>query len=206
LSADGKFFLPLWTDFQVGEQTGILDWYTILVGVAAVAALAYHAALWLHWHTGSEVRQRVAKAVSPLFVLLLLLWIATIAASISVQPLLIENFQARPWGAVFPTASFLAIFASFFLHRRQRAVAAFLLSALSLYAMICSAAAGLYPYVLPASNGRRGLTVSQVASAPESMALALYWWVPGMILVGVYTYFVYSKYLPTGIALPQKNH
>jgi cytochrome bd-type quinol oxidase subunit 2 len=53
--------------------------------------------------------------------------------------------------------------------------AAFLTSALSLYAMICGAAAGLYPYVLPASMAQRGLTVSQVASSPESMTLALYW-------------------------------
>jgi len=74
--------------------------------------------------------------------------------------------------------------------------AAFLMSALSLYAMICSAAAGLYPYVLPASTAQRGLIVSQVASSPESMTLALYWWIPGMIIVGIYTYFVYSKFLP----------
>src|SRR5205814_4740568 len=75
LSAEGKFFLPLWTDFQVGKQTGILDWYTILVGLAAVAALAYHAALWLHWRTDSEVRRRITKIIPILFVLVLVLWI-----------------------------------------------------------------------------------------------------------------------------------
>src|SRR5437660_1569288 len=86
---------------------------------------------------------------SAAFILALVLWIGTIAASISVQPLLTQNFHARPWGAVFPIASFLAIFVSFSLHRRHMAGPAFLTSALSLYAMICSAAAGLYPYVLP---------------------------------------------------------
>jgi cytochrome bd-type quinol oxidase subunit 2 len=60
--------------------------------------------------------------------------------------------------------------------------AAFLTSALSLYAMICGAAAGLYPYVLAASMAQRGLTVSRVASSPESMTLPLCWWIPGMIL------------------------
>jgi cytochrome d ubiquinol oxidase subunit II len=197
LNEKGNFFAPLWTDFQVGEQTGILDWYTILVGLAAVVALAYHAALWLHWRTGPSVRQRVAKTIPLMFVSLLVLWIGTIAASISVQPLLTENFHARPWGVVFPIASFVAIIASLFLHRRQMVGAAFLASALSLYAMICSAAAGLYPYVLPARNPQWGLTIFQVASSPESMSLALFWWIPGMILVGVYTYFVYSKLLRT---------
>lgn len=206
LSAEGKFFAPLWTDFQTGELTGILDWYTILVGLAAVAALTYHAALWLQWRTGSRMQQRISKAIPPLFVLLLVVWIGTIAASISVQPLLTENFNARPWGAGFPIASFLAILASFSLHRRQMAGAAFLASALSLYAMICSAAAGLYPYVLPARNPQWSLTISRVASSPESMTLALFWWIPGMMLVGIYTYFVYSKILPTRLSLPQEEH
>ena len=206
LSAEGKFFLPLWTDFQVGKQTGILDWYTILVGLAAVAALAYHAALWLHWRTDSEVRRRITKIIPILFVLVLVLWIGTIAASISVQPLLTQNFHARPWGAVFPIASFLAIFVSFSLHRRHMAGPAFLTSALSLYAMICSAAAGLYPYVLPASNPQHGLTIYRAASASESMTLALLWWIPGMVLVGIYTYFVYGKILPTRLSLPHEEH
>jgi cytochrome d ubiquinol oxidase subunit II len=206
LSADGKFFAPLWTDFRVGELTGILDWYTILVGLAAVAALTYHAALWLQWRSGPRVQQRVSQAIPLLFVLLLILWIGTIAASISVQPILTENFRARPWGAVFPIGSFLAIFASLSLHRRQRAGAAFKTSALSLYVMICGAAAGLYPYVLPARNPQWGLTIARVASSPESMTLALLWWIPGMVLVGIYTYFVYGKILPTRLSLPHEEH
>jgi len=206
LSAEGKFFAPLWTDFRVGEQTGILDWYTILVGLTALAALTYHAALWLHWRTGPGVRQRVSKAIPLLLVLLLVIWIGTIAASISVQPLLKENFQARPWGAVFPILSFPAILASFYLHRRQKPGAGFLASALSLYAMICSAAAGLYPYVLPARNPEWGLTIYRVASSPESMTLALFWWIPGMMLVSVYTYLVYSRLLPTRLSLLQEGH
>jgi cytochrome bd-type quinol oxidase subunit 2 len=106
---------------------------------------------------------------------------------------------------VFPIASFLAIFASLFWHRRRMAGAAFLTSALSLYAMICSAAAGPYPYVLPARIAQYGLTTSQVASSPESLTLALYWWIPGMILVAVYTFFVYTKFLPTGLTLTSKG-
>jgi cytochrome bd ubiquinol oxidase subunit II len=206
LTPDGKFFAPLWTDFRVGEQTGILDWYTILVGLTAVAALACHGALWLQWRTEQQVRQRVSKAIPPLFVLLLVLWIGTLVASVAVQPILRENFHARPWGAVFPLVSFAAILAALFLHKRQMAGAAFLASALSLYAMICSAAAGLYPYVLPARIAQNGLTAFQVASAPESLTLALYWWIPGMVLVAGYTGFVYRNFLPKTLALVHDEH
>jgi len=83
---------------------------------------------------------------------------------------------------------------------------AFFSSGLSLYAMVCSAAAGLYPYVLPARISQNGLTVFQVASSPESLALALYWWIPGMMLVGGYTAFVYGKFLPTKLTSVQEKH
>ena len=42
LDKRGDFFLPLWTNFQLGHEVGILDWYTILVGF--LAALDAHTA------------------------------------------------------------------------------------------------------------------------------------------------------------------
>src|SRR5215475_1191798 len=36
----GFFAIPLFTNFLTGEQPGILDWYTILLGVFALCALA----------------------------------------------------------------------------------------------------------------------------------------------------------------------
>src|SRR6476661_7805556 len=42
VGASGFFFLPLWTDFGVDGELGILDWYTVVVGVAAFATLMLH--------------------------------------------------------------------------------------------------------------------------------------------------------------------
>ena len=47
LDRAGDFFLPLWTDFTTGPDAGILDWYTVLVAVAALLTLTVHGALWL---------------------------------------------------------------------------------------------------------------------------------------------------------------
>src|SRR5216683_3263536 len=35
LDASGYFFLPLWTDFGISGDLGILDWYTLTTGLAA---------------------------------------------------------------------------------------------------------------------------------------------------------------------------
>ena len=42
LAADHYFFLPLWTNWRVGPNPGILDWYTVLSGVVALVALSLH--------------------------------------------------------------------------------------------------------------------------------------------------------------------
>ena len=47
LGADGYFFEPLWTNFRVGANPGILDWYTVLTGVMALVTLTAHGALYV---------------------------------------------------------------------------------------------------------------------------------------------------------------
>ena len=62
LDASGEFFLPLWTDFGSGHDAGILDWYTVLVGVAAFLALTVHGALWVALKTEGELERARAAA------------------------------------------------------------------------------------------------------------------------------------------------
>src|SRR5215468_2670727 len=73
LDGQGNFFEPLWTDFRVGQQTGIVDWYTLLAGVTAVVALAHHGALWLNTRTDDPIRQRAKRLAASLGVTLIAL-------------------------------------------------------------------------------------------------------------------------------------
>src|SRR4030088_1088322 len=61
LDATGYFFEPLWTNFRLGSQTGILDWYTILTGVGALVTLTAHGGLWVQMKTSGEVSARAGK-------------------------------------------------------------------------------------------------------------------------------------------------
>ncbi len=49
LAATGYFHIPLWTNLGTAPPVGALDWYTVLVGIFAVVALAGHGALFLAW-------------------------------------------------------------------------------------------------------------------------------------------------------------
>src|SRR6185437_9089596 len=66
LAADGYFFLPLWTNWKPGISPGILDWYTVIGGLVALAALTMHGALWLSIKTAGDLEQRARRMVAPL--------------------------------------------------------------------------------------------------------------------------------------------
>src|ERR1700739_4442323 len=58
LGPDGYFFEPLWTNFRVGANTGILDWYTILTGVIALVSLTAHGSLYVAVKADGDLNQR----------------------------------------------------------------------------------------------------------------------------------------------------
>src|SRR6201982_1609601 len=54
LRPDGYFFEPLWTNWRVGPDAGILDWYTVIAGVVALVALTIHGALYVSLKTEGD--------------------------------------------------------------------------------------------------------------------------------------------------------
>jgi cytochrome d ubiquinol oxidase subunit II len=58
IQSDGYFFLALWTNFRPGSEPGIIDWYTVLIGVAALSALTIHGALWVALKTKDDLQAR----------------------------------------------------------------------------------------------------------------------------------------------------
>jgi cytochrome d ubiquinol oxidase subunit II len=58
LDSTGFFFLPLWVDLSVGGEPGIIDWYTLLVGVAGFFVLALHGCLWVAYRTSGALHIR----------------------------------------------------------------------------------------------------------------------------------------------------
>src|SRR6476646_3650121 len=58
LNADGYFFEPLWTNFRVGINPGILDWYTVLIGLLAMVTLTVHGAHYIALKTTGVVNER----------------------------------------------------------------------------------------------------------------------------------------------------
>jgi cytochrome bd ubiquinol oxidase subunit II len=187
----GNFFLPLWTDFSLGPEVGILDWYTILIAVAALVTLALHGALWVAHKTAGELEARASRFAAGLW------WaVAALAGSVTimsfrVQPHLAENFRTAPWGYVFPA---LAIGGLVWIKLRSGRQAV-LGSCLFLLGMLTSAAFGLYPYVLPSStNPALSLTIQNTAATRYGLGIGLTWFIPGIALAAAYFTYTYRSF------------
>jgi cytochrome d ubiquinol oxidase subunit II len=197
LDESGFFFLPLWVDFRVPSAgngaglTGVLDWYTIVVGVAALLTLAMHGSLWVILKTSGAVGDRARVLFQRLWWAVGVSTLAITALSFYVQPHLRESFQHAPWGFVFPALALAGLLGA----RLLEEAPAFLASCAYIAGMLCSVAFGIFPYVLPSNGGARtALTVYNSAAASHGLHVGLAWWIPGMCLVTGYFIFTYRQF------------
>jgi cytochrome d ubiquinol oxidase subunit II len=105
------------------------------------------------------------------------------------------RFSEHPWGYLFPLVAAGGLAAALVLGRKGRDGAAFLGSTAYLSGMLASVAFSLFPYVLPSTvHPARGLTVRAAAADPDSLKIALAWWLPGMAIASGYVAYVYRKF------------
>jgi cytochrome bd ubiquinol oxidase subunit II len=193
--AAGRFFEPLWTDFRPVGQTGILDWYTILVGVVALATVTLHGAAWIAYKTEGALSERALRCASILWWLVAPLTIAITFVSFKLVPRLAFDFQAHPWGLIFPALAVAGLLGVKWFTRVQEDAAAFGMSCIFIVGMLTSVAFSLYPSVLPAiSNPLSGLTIANAKAADYGLKIGLVWWVLGMLLASAYTAFAYRSF------------
>jgi cytochrome d ubiquinol oxidase subunit II len=195
LDSTGYFFLPLWGNFQPEKNAGILDWFTVSVGVAAALSLTMHGALWIALKTEGEIQERARRLARRMWWGVVVFTAVVTALSFGVQPHLTDNFAAHPWGVVFPMLALSGLIGVRLWDTQQAELLTFLASATYICGMLTSAAFGVYPYVLP-SNGdpNSGLTIYNSSAAHYGLAIGLRWWIPGMILASGYFFFVYRHF------------
>jgi cytochrome bd ubiquinol oxidase subunit II len=64
----------------------------------------------------------------------------------------------------------------------------------------------VFPYVLPASTDPAlGLTLGHAAAEPYALQVGLAWWIPGMVLVAAYFFFVYRQFAGK-VRLDEEGH
>jgi cytochrome d ubiquinol oxidase subunit II len=195
LGEDGYFFLPLWTNWRTGAQPGILDWYTVLCGVVAVAALTLHGALWIAYKTTGELQARARRSAALLWPALVAATLVSLPATIYVRPDALRNYEEQPLGFLIPVGVALGLAGILWNLRHGQDGGAFLASCGYLVFMLVGAVFALYPYVLPSSGDPSlALTVDNASAAPHGLSIGIVWWSIGMAMALGYFVFTYRMF------------
>jgi cytochrome d ubiquinol oxidase subunit II len=187
LGAEGRFELPLFTHFGTQNPLGILDWYTVLVGLFALVALTAHGSLFLAWRTEGPVQARCLSLAPKLWVVVGLLWILVAAATNAVNPSVFAGSLQSPLAMLFTgvlLAGFALVIAGLM---RERPLLAFLGSGAFLLGLLAASAASVFPVMLSSSlRPEWSLTAFNSASSPECLRKGLVWWGLGLPLALAY--------------------
>jgi len=195
LNHEGYFFVALWTDFMTGPEPGILDWFTILMGLTSATIVALHGANYLAMKTEGELYRR-ADSVGRLAG-----WAAagctilTVIAVPFIQPNLRLNFASHPIEYLLPLTGMSALGGTLYFRHRQRDIAAFSTSSCFILAMLGGVASGMYPYILVSTTDPAlSLTVFGAATDSYGLAAGLTWFVVGFALVLAYQFYAHRAF------------
>jgi cytochrome d ubiquinol oxidase subunit II len=178
-------------NFQ-GSFAFLLNPFAILAGVLSLVTLCLHGATYLSHKTDGDLRVRAAKAAQGLWVGVLVLVVCFVASSFLVRPDFTKNFLQAPVLAIIPLISLVALFAIPFTLRAGRYLAAFQATSLLIASVLGSAAAGLFPRLMPIQLGNPGdFTLYNSAAPQHSLVTALLANIVGLALVATMTVFIY---------------
>jgi cytochrome d ubiquinol oxidase subunit II len=182
LGNDGYFQLTLFH---------ILNWYAILVGVTATIMTSAQGASFLAVRASGELGERAqlwARRLVPASAVALL---ALIGPTYAVRHQMLNVFGDHPWTVLLPLVAVGGLGIAIVLQARGGWGRAFTAASAALAAVLATLAAGIYPWILPAHQGRPfGLSVHNAAAGHHALVIALAWFPVGMALA--LCYFVYA--------------
>ncbi len=195
IGKDGYFDGALFTNFQPGINPGILDWYTVSVGLFAAITLAAHGASFLVWKTSGELRNRALSAAKGLWIAVISFGVLVTFLTNLVRPELYQALLARPWTITFAigiVSSLIFIFRSI---RRGNELLAFCASSTLIISLLAATATGMYPKMLISTvNPAFSMTAQTAAIGSRGLSIGLSWWIPSLLLAVLYFVNLYRTF------------
>jgi cytochrome bd ubiquinol oxidase subunit II len=195
LDGYNEFQMPFFTNFKVRGYVGLLDWYTLSMGVLTLLILCAHGATYLATKTDGAVHTRSRKIARQLWIIISPCLIIVAIETWYVRPELVVGVIERPLvllSIIVAAIGAVLIVSGFRTHRDTRA---FTGSCLFTIGLLAAGAAAMFPSILYSTLGsEHSLTVYNSAAGSHSLALALIWWPIALALSLAYFYFIFRYY------------
>jgi cytochrome d ubiquinol oxidase subunit II len=190
---DGYFNIPLFTSFGTANPVGILDWFTVLIGVFALVTVAAHGALFLAWKTEGPVHERSRALAKPLWIAVIGLWVVATFATRSVSPEIFGRFPGAPLAWLFFVVYLAGLATVFFGLSKGRFLLAFLGSGAFILGILATTAACVWPVMLKSTlNPGWSLTAQNASVGAHGLQAGLVWWLIGFPIAVGYVAFLFK--------------
>ena len=205
LQADGYFFAPLWTSFSPYGEAGVLDWFTVTMGLVSFFVLTSHGANFIALKTEGAIQQRARRAATWTWWGVLASSVAAVAGISLVRPEFWANYSTQAWGYIFPVLALAGLSGMLWGNRTGRDQLAFGSSTAFIVSALAATAFGMYPTVLPSSTDPSlSLTVYSTISNTYGLSVGIIWWTIGIILAGGYAFYMFRS-MRGKVALPAEG-
>jgi cytochrome d ubiquinol oxidase subunit II len=172
----------------IGNLLNVLHPFALLFGVVTVAMLGLYGTVFIDLKTEAAVQARARRAMAPFAVAFVLLAAAAVAWMAVARYDVLRSYQHHLWLVVLPAAAIAAGVIAGVAMLRGQDVSGFFWSAAAIILVLVSLAAGLYPNLLISNvDARYSMTVSNAASATETLTVMLIVAAIGLPFVLLYT-------------------
>lgn len=183
------FFLPLWNSSfsPLSPSPGVIDYFTLIIGIIAVLTLAIHGANWVILKTNASINPKLSKVVFRLNIALLALTILSLYIWNSLDINSFHNFIDHPYLLIFPLIYVAGIVGLFMRKRFKNDVIPFIFSSMLIVGGICTTLASIFPVILPSTNDvNEALTIYNTSASHYAQSVAVYWGIIAIILIIIY--------------------
>jgi len=185
--------LAFFTSFSPFGAVGLLDYYTVSVGLFALVALLAHGAAFLAFRTDGELRLRARHAERRLWLVGAVLFVLVSGETALIRPELFAALATRPLAWPFAALAVFGAVTSARAHRREADHLVFVGGALLLGGLLGATAVGLYPTLLRSTLApAASITAPAALSAPYGLSVAIAWWPFAVALAVLYVVFTFS--------------
>jgi cytochrome d ubiquinol oxidase subunit II len=183
------------TGRYVGSFLGLLNPYSLLVGLTGLAMLILHGAAYLTLKSEGELQDRVRRWVPRAWQVFVALYVVATIATFFSAPHLFDGVAPRALFWVFLVMMLGAVIYSRLAHQAGRHLATFLATSLTIIAVMGLAGVSLYPRLVPSSlDLANSLTAYNSSSTPRTLTTMLIIALIGVPLVLVYTALIYRAF------------
>lgn len=173
----------------------LLNPYAVLVGVLTLALFTMHGAAYLALKTEGELKARVVRLITPLWITTMVLYVAATLATIFVSGFLFEGVLGNPLSWILFILLLSGALTIPVAVKAARFGRAFLASSAMITGMIGLSALSLFPRLVPAlDTPAYSLTIYNASSSQTTLQTMLIIALIGMPLVIAYTIFIYRAF------------